>query len=202
MTKASDNEYPSVLFGELGSAPTTPASGKWRLFTKSTGMFLVDDAGAVTGPFIDTAGSGVSADLLPRQARILPYNLAAATVNTNWTGSSADSTSIYGSLSQSSGAQNAEVGWDVVLSAGVWRADMIHAKTTTYGIYTLLFDAVSKGTIDGYNGSLIRNQASAITGIVVATTALIRVSLKMATKNASASSYFGSFQELLLTRTA
>ena len=57
MTKGSDNEFPSVLFGELGSAPTTPASGKWRVYTKADGLYIVDDAGASTGPF-GVGGSG------------------------------------------------------------------------------------------------------------------------------------------------
>lgn len=57
MTKASDNEYPSVLFEEQAGAPTTPASGFWRIFTKSDGLYIVDDAGTVTGPF-GTGGGG------------------------------------------------------------------------------------------------------------------------------------------------
>lgn len=51
MAKASDNEFPSVLFNELGAAPTTPATGMWRLYTKAGGVYVVDDAGAETGPF-------------------------------------------------------------------------------------------------------------------------------------------------------
>lgn len=68
MTKASDNEFPSVLFGELGAAPTTPATGKWRVYTKSTGLFIVDDAGAETGPFGTGGGSGAGEELDYAQA--------------------------------------------------------------------------------------------------------------------------------------
>lgn len=50
MTKASDNEFPSVLFGELASKPTTPAAGKWRVYAKADGLYYVDDAGTETGP--------------------------------------------------------------------------------------------------------------------------------------------------------
>ena len=53
MTKASDNEYPSVLLAEQGSDVTTPAAGFWRLYSKATGLFHRDDAGAVTGPILD-----------------------------------------------------------------------------------------------------------------------------------------------------
>lgn len=60
MTKASDNEYPSVLFAEQGSNPSTPASGFWRAYFKSTGLFVIDDAGTVTGPFTTGGGSAVA----------------------------------------------------------------------------------------------------------------------------------------------
>lgn len=46
----------TVQFDELGSDPTTPATGKWRLYAKAGGLYVVDDAGAVTGPF--GAGGG------------------------------------------------------------------------------------------------------------------------------------------------
>jgi hypothetical protein len=35
---------------EQGSDPTTPAANKWKLFFKAGGLYLVDDAGVVTGP--------------------------------------------------------------------------------------------------------------------------------------------------------
>jgi len=53
MAKASDNEFPSVLFDEQASAPTTPASGFWRAYLKSDGFYIVDDVGTETGPLID-----------------------------------------------------------------------------------------------------------------------------------------------------
>jgi hypothetical protein len=58
--KASDNEFPSVLLDEQASAPTTPASGFWRLYAKSTGLFIVDDAGGETGPFGTGGGGGIA----------------------------------------------------------------------------------------------------------------------------------------------
>lgn len=56
MAKISDVEIPSLLFAELGADPSTPATGKWRLYTKAGGIYLIDDAGAVIGPF-STGGS-------------------------------------------------------------------------------------------------------------------------------------------------
>lgn len=55
--KAEDNEFPSVLFAEQAAAPTTPGAGLWRAFFKSDGLYVVDDAGTVTGPF-GTGGGG------------------------------------------------------------------------------------------------------------------------------------------------
>lgn len=57
MAKASDNQFPSVLFGEQASPPATPAAGTWRAFFQGDGLYLVDDAGAVTGPLTSTAAS-------------------------------------------------------------------------------------------------------------------------------------------------
>lgn len=76
MTKGSDNEFPSVLFGELGAAPTTPAAGKWRVYTKATGLFIVDDAGAETGPFISSAASGIPATLLDAKGDLIAASAA------------------------------------------------------------------------------------------------------------------------------
>lgn len=54
MALGSNNPFPSVLLDEQASDPATPAAGFWRVFAKATGLFIIDDAGAVTGPF--TAG--------------------------------------------------------------------------------------------------------------------------------------------------
>lgn len=44
---------------EQAANVATPAtSGNWVLFFKSGGLFLRDDAGTVTGPLVDAAGSG------------------------------------------------------------------------------------------------------------------------------------------------
>lgn len=49
--KLSDAEIVSLLFDEQASNPATPAAGFWRLYLKSDGLYIIDDAGAVTGPF-------------------------------------------------------------------------------------------------------------------------------------------------------
>lgn len=51
MAKISDIEIPSLLLDDQASTPTTPAAGFSRVFSKADGLYIVDDAGNVTGPF-------------------------------------------------------------------------------------------------------------------------------------------------------
>lgn len=55
MAKISGIDITSLLFQE-GAAPSTPASTKWRLYFKTDGIYVIDDAGAETGPL--GTGSG------------------------------------------------------------------------------------------------------------------------------------------------
>ena len=48
MAKGSENPFPSVLFAE-GSVPATPATGFWRAYFKTTGLYVIDDAGTEYG---------------------------------------------------------------------------------------------------------------------------------------------------------
>lgn len=57
MAKISDAEISSLLFDDQASAPTTPASGFSRIYTKSDGLYVVDDAGSVTGPLVDASAT-------------------------------------------------------------------------------------------------------------------------------------------------
>lgn len=77
MTKASDNEFPSVLFDEQAGDPSTPASGFWRAYMKSDGLYVIDDAGSVTGP-LGTGGGG-TAELLAYKTYALGGSLTAST---------------------------------------------------------------------------------------------------------------------------
>lgn len=40
-----------------GSAPTTPDTGEWVVYAKTTGLFVMDDAGTEYGPFGDAASA-------------------------------------------------------------------------------------------------------------------------------------------------
>lgn len=47
----------SILLTEQSAAPSTPATGKWKIYTKSGGLYIVDDAGAET---LLGSGAGIS----------------------------------------------------------------------------------------------------------------------------------------------
>lgn len=57
MAKIEDVDNTSLLFSEQASAPTTPATGKWRAYFKSDGLYIVDDAGTETGPFAESTSA-------------------------------------------------------------------------------------------------------------------------------------------------
>lgn len=42
----------NVVFSDQGSNPATPSANKTRVFTKSNGLYIVNDDGNVVGPFI------------------------------------------------------------------------------------------------------------------------------------------------------
>ncbi len=50
-TISTTAEINSIRLIEQGSAPSTPASGYSSIFAKADGLYIVDDAGGVTGPF-------------------------------------------------------------------------------------------------------------------------------------------------------
>jgi hypothetical protein len=79
MTTASNNEFPSVLFEEQAGDPTTPASGFWRAYFKSDGIYVIDDAGAVTGPFGAGGGGHIAGATARRTAGSLTLNSTSET---------------------------------------------------------------------------------------------------------------------------
>jgi len=121
----------------------------------------------------------------------------------NFNSNSAGNTNnLYSALRISSGAQNDEINFEVLLGAGTWTFELIHEKNTNVGIYSVQLDGVEKGTIDGYAASQTRDVRSQITSITVATTDVYTLKLKMATKNGSSSSYLGAINHIQFKRTA
>ncbi len=120
--------------------------------------------------------------------------------NTNWSTLNT-SGGIGGSDTESSGAQNDEIYWDLGVSGGTWDITVVYYRGNNRGIATVSVDGVSAGTIDFYNASAVVNQIGTITGVSI-TAGKRRLKLKMATKNGSSSSYFGTIQWVQLRRTA
>jgi hypothetical protein len=142
-------------------------------------------------------------DLLPWLIDISVFATPGA--QTNWStieATAASGEKIYNAYIKSTGNQNALISWPIVLAAGTWTFCLIHRVGTAQGIYSIQFDGVAKGTIDGYSASPADNVISTVASIAVATTAKVTVMLKMATKHASSTGYLGIIQAVRLLRTA
>lgn len=46
-----------LIMQEEASTPATPATGKWKIYPKADGFYVIDDAGQETGPFSGPAGA-------------------------------------------------------------------------------------------------------------------------------------------------
>lgn len=143
--------------------------------------------------------AGVAA-LLPWMIDIDALNMPAA--NTNWQNRVVNPSMYYNAAWYSTGAQNAEISWPVVLAAGTWSFALVYDQGTDRGVISVQLDSVEKGTIDGYYGSTAYNSLTVLTGIAVSTTEKKTLKLKMTTKNGSSSSYVGSISHIRLIRTA
>lgn len=140
-------------------------------------------------------------------APIFPWNIhvdvfGPRATSTSWGQYVATTVMNYG-WAAASNTLNAEIGWDVVLAAGTWTVEVdVSQKNTDCGIFTLYFDGVSKGTYDSYAAAGAYNFKWTVSGIVIPTTAKIRVLLKMTGKNASSTNYSGYISGLNFQRTA
>lgn len=76
MAKISEVEIPALLFDEQGSAPTTPGTGLWKIYFKSDGLYIVDDAGTETGPLGTGGGGGGGGGLELIEEKILGSDTA------------------------------------------------------------------------------------------------------------------------------
>lgn len=127
--------------------------------------------------------------------------LCTPQVNWQWDNLVFVAAQAYGGVQRSTGAQDAEASFDFYAEAGTYTLDVFHGTGTDRGIYTVEVDGVQVGTIDGYLGAGGAATRSSVIGITIATTGVHRIRLRMATKHASSSSYFGYLSGLYLTRT-
>lgn len=166
-------------------------------------------SGASDGQILtwDSASSGVKWAGANAVTAALPWKIdvnvfTPAATNTNFSTVTQASNFLMGGVLQSSGAQNDEVGWDVVLAAGTWTFSVVCTKGTTRGTANVSLDGISIGTIDMYGASTTDNNLLSITGVTVATTGKKRLLVRMASKNVSASSYVGTINLVSMLRTA
>lgn len=178
--------YDPVPFEARAGYPTPPASSISILANDGSGTVSWEDTNSIVGA-------------APWQIDINVFMPPAT--NVNWTGFSTGSM-IMGCYRLSSGAQNDEIGWDVVLAKGTWTISLLHAKANNAGIYTVSLDGVTVDTIDAYASATTYDNVSSISGYDVASTGRKRLLLKMATKNASSAGYYGYLQSVSLRRTA
>lgn len=136
--------------------------------------------------------------------------LSAHVSHTNFSTVQNNSASWMNTRRLSSGAQNDEVVFVQELTPGSWMFELFHDTSTSRGIYTVSLADVTDGTIgtyedlgtiDGYAASGDR-AVSMISGVAVTSRGQKAVRIKMATKNASSSGYFGALTRACMVRSA
>jgi len=189
-----------VIHGAVAATarPAGYATIQWIGSVQPTNMadndFWFDTSGAGGG------GGGSSSTTYPKRVQISPF--IGAKSHVNWNTISIDAPAVNSTTYRSSGAQNDEIVFDVLLGAGTWTLDLIGLATPGSGIITVLVDGVSVGTIDMYAGANNYAAVKALAGIVIAAGGNKVVTLRMATKNASSSGYLGAISELCFKQTA
>lgn len=127
---------------------------------------------------------------------------AATKANTGWSTRNQDGTALgMGWFKTNNTAQNNAFSNDFWLDSVTWKAALIHYTSTDRPIYSVQFDGVTQGTIDGYSAGSVLNVYSEVTGISVTTASLKVVQVINATKNASSSAYNGNIMSIALIRT-
>src|SRR6266702_5348712 len=110
-------------------------------------------------------------------------------------------------FSLSSGAQNDSISYDFITAGGVYTLDFLHLIGPNRGIYTVAIDGVTVGTVDGYAADYLQSENDAslskplmttLTGIGLSGASHV-LSFTMATKNASASAYYGCVSAAVFT---
>ena len=99
-------------------------------------------------------------------------------------------------------ADGDQINYSALMKAGTYSLKLIHAKGAAFGIWKLLIDDVEKATIDGYKSSTGYNYVTIVSDIVISTTSIKEISLKVDGKNASSSDYYMNISRILFQKTA
>lgn len=166
-----------TVFNFVGTGVTTTASGTVVQVSVDSEPWLIDIWGTASDRF-QTSGTWTIAAYTDGGVTFYPTNIGL----------------------QSDGNQNSSVSWALAMSQGTWNTTIYCRKSTNTGIFTLNIDGSSVGTADSYAAAPAMGVLT-ITGTISAT-GKHTVQLKMATKNASSSGYFGEIFFVSFRRTA
>jgi hypothetical protein len=146
------------------------------------------------------AGGGSTGVAASGQEVIIPFGGSASNIRfSTLAQSSAD---YFGGELQSDGTQSDEVTFQKYLQSGTYTLALAYKTGPTHGIFTIFIDGVQLGsTIDSWVSAGGVSQWSTISGVVIPTSDVHAIRLLMATKNASATSFFGIIHGIIMTRT-
>lgn len=158
-----------------GSAPSTPGTGKWRIYTKSTGLYVVDDAGTEYGPLAADGAAAHIADASDAHDASA-ISLADAGGNTSETDVEGAIDELYGLVGAGTGSVLQVVvgtltGTDVSTTAATFQDSGLSATITPVSATSLLLITVHgecraervAGTISPrYGWVAIRNDTDAV----------------------------------------
>lgn len=184
----------SVLGATADDTPIAFPIAASRLFgRKATG-----DVGAMTGA---EAAVILADSMLPWHVDV--NLLAPPDTHTNWGGNPVVNAGAFmAGYRQSSGAQNDEMTYEVILAAGTYDFTLMHYKSSNRAIYTISLEGQALGTIDGY-AAVSAVGFDTLTGLVIPTGGKLTLRFLLATRNASnVTGYFGTVSWAHFRRTA
>ena len=125
--------------------------------------------------------------------------MASSASNTSFNTTAQLSSAYLGAELDSAGTVNNEVTFAFAADAGTYTLDLFHRASTNRGVYTITVDGTDLGTqIDGY-ASALSTVKSTIQGVTLASSGAHTIRLKMAAKNATSTSFFGSPHAIVFT---
>jgi len=131
---------------------------------------------------------------------LMPWNYSAITAGT-WVWQASANQAFYGSYNNSSNAQNDQIDYKVYLDVGTYTFTNLTILDTSRAIITLLIDGGSVGTVDCYAATAY-NSIKSISGIAITTAGLKTISMKAASRHASATQWYIYSSGISLYRTA
>lgn len=108
----------------------------------------------------------------------------------------------YGALTHTPANDGDNLSWKVYLAAGTYTLFIMNTTSNTMGIIDFDIDAVEVASFDLYTVGLVHNARRTETGIVIASSGLYTLKLRVDGKNASSGGYNVWQQLITLWRTA